>query len=109
MDTAIVQFILDLPDLQTYYHIDSSPERVPISVVSEEESWSGDTPFKFGHPVRMMRTAPEGPHFILQEIQGDDNSVKITFQYPPEGIVGWAALEKLNGSWTVTDSEVSER
>lgn len=106
----IIQVVLDLPELQQYFHIDVLPDRSPLHLVCVE-SICQDVQFeKFGVPVVKIPSDPDSsqPYLKITHIQQDESSARVLFTYPPEGIAGEVALERDGDNWNVIEAELIE-
>lgn len=107
---TLVQEVLDLPELQQYYHTDQLPERRPLRLVCTDTACK-ETPLeKFGEPVEVLSQIPDGnqPYLAITQIEHNGTSAHIEFTYPPEGVAGTVVLKMKDEAWQVTESDVFE-
>jgi hypothetical protein len=107
---AIVQLVIDLPQLQVFLHPEL-PERKPLVLV-ETEGISPDLDLeKFGEPVaiRDLDAAEGGPYLHLTKIEVSGNTAHVDLDYPIEGVGGEVEMARQDGTWRVTKAEVWER
>ncbi|PIQ87430.1 MAG: hypothetical protein COV74_00730 [Candidatus Omnitrophica bacterium CG11_big_fil_rev_8_21_14_0_20_45_26] len=111
----ILQQLVDLQELQQYYHADVLPDRKPLVIVKNALIPNGLHLVKFDTPVRILS---------MREIN-DDKSIKsfveitkleikqktclTTFKYPSEGLLIRAKLIKKDGEWIIVEKELTER
>jgi len=102
---AIIQSILDLPELQQYFHADL-PERLPLKLVQNE--FVSDTLHlnKFDKKIRIASLASfekDGvkDYLIIEELSIKNKSVSFSLKYPIEGVVAEGKLVKAAGEWSV--------
>lgn len=109
--SAVAQLVLDAPDLQQYYHVDSVPDRSPLAVALNAHADAGWKLVKFGKPVQLIAPSALGqrPHveFTRFEVSGDKARVELA--YDVEGVVMSAQLERRGGSWVLVAADVAER
>ena len=108
----IVRLVIDIPDLQPYYHAEL-PDRSPLRILKQESFPEKLALFKFGVPVAYMKLEEirEGDEAYLDfnKISLENGKVVVEFEYPVEGIVGKVEFNSQNGVWVVQRAEVIER
>ena len=111
-DAPLIQTILDIPELQQYYHVDVLPERSPLVLVLPAGAGPVTGLEKFGKPVVVADappTDPEAPFFHITEIARHGETTRVAFTYAVEGVLGHALLMPEDGGWTTLETWVAER
>ncbi len=109
-NVPLLQLVLDLPELQQYYHVDSLPERSPLRLVCSDPACADASLEKFGAPVEVSPAAPEGdqPYLEITRFDQQASSAEVEFRYPVEGVVGRVSLSKTGDTWSVTEARLAE-
>jgi hypothetical protein len=108
--SAVLQAVVDAPQLDKYFHADKRPERSPLRIV--KGPWYEDDMRvqKFGKAVVFVPAdAPGGTVLEIGELTVSADSAQVTFVYAAEGITGNATLQKTGGGWIVQKMTVRER
>lgn len=104
--SLIAQLVLDLPELQQYYHVDTLPDRVPVRIATGGAVADQPPLEKFGKPVRYV--AAGEAHVVFDAIDQHGDRAEVRFRYTPEGVAGRVLLEQKDGVWRVARAELSE-
>jgi len=108
---SIVQLSLNAKDLNSYFHIDVFPDRVPLIVVKNKYV-VGLKLRKFKHDVVFMdrKTIKVGkkPYLELTNFKIEKNTASVDILYPPEGIYAQLKFVKFRYEWTLVDSKIVE-
>ena len=110
MDTQkiILQIVIDLPELEQYYHLDV-PGRKPLAILKNGVV-STDGLNKFGEPVVYIEKPDEGRAYLeFTKRDVGENTADVEFLYPAEGVRGTVNLRLANGKWEVVDKSIAER
>lgn len=107
----ILETIINMPELEQYYHVGEMPGRAPLIIVCDEVSENAKLR-KFGMPVVIYSKAQAqqlklGPHLVIESMLVDAKSAKVAFNYMAEG-VGAEVKLTYDQTWTVTQCRVWE-
>ena len=110
----ILKIVINLPELQEYYHIDILPERKPLIIVADEFIQYDLKIKKFGEPIIFMDKAEIKRKSIkayleIMNFEMVNNIAKITLNYSIEGLIIDVILIKENGFWKVKESKLIEK
>ncbi|ROZ69376.1 hypothetical protein [Ramlibacter sp. WS9] len=108
--SAVLQAVVDAPQLDKYFHADKRPERSPLRIV--KGPWYEDDMQvqKFGKAVVFVPAdAPGGIALEIGELTVSADSAQVAFVYAVEGIAGTAKLQKTGSGWVVQTMTVRER
>lgn len=114
---GVVESVINLGQLQQYYHVDTFPERVPLNIrvhLPESISMRDCTILeKFGQPVIITsdKKPPKasgamGMIFRINDLE--EGSMSVNFNYMPEGIKGEVKLLNIESLWTIKESKIIE-
>lgn len=108
----VVQLVLEHPDLQQYFHVDTLPERKPLIILKNAFFSQPPSLVMFGAPVA-FRTVQElqednKPYIEFVNLKLDQGRANVEFHYPPEGVLGNALLQKEQETWTIETFSISE-
>ncbi|WP_299462325.1 hypothetical protein [uncultured Microscilla sp.] len=113
--TQILQQIIDLPQLQPYYH-SNLPERVPLVVEKNQYVFAKSALKKFDKPVVFLAKTDlvsqnTKAYLTITKLAIDTQTKKATveFKYPIEGIGGQASLVNSQGKWEVAKASIYEK
>lgn len=109
----ICQILIDLPEMNQYYHLDHFPKRKPLIIIKNKFTPDDIQLMKFGEPVIFLSKAEMSMKKVAAYIEFIDfkivgGSAKVIFKYPAEGLVVKVALSKENNSWNVKDKIILE-
>ena len=108
----VLQQVIDHKLLDTYFHTDVFPERIPLVIV-KRDILTGVELQKFGRKVELASRADilkqKKPYLEFSQLDINRDRALIVLRYPPEGIMGEFHLEKQQHVWKVTDSKIVER
>lgn len=108
----IVRLIIDLPELQPYYHAEL-PGRSPLRILKQESFPEKLLLSKFGAPIAYVKQEEirEGDEAYLDfnRIGLENDKVVVEFEYPVEGVAGKAEFSNQQGAWVIQRSEIVER
>lgn len=110
---SILQLMVNIPELQKYYHIKERPDRKPLKLVLNDHDIKCASLIKFAEPVVMAKKENiknlMSPYMEVSKINILNNKADIYFIYPVEGIKGRSKLTKnKNGEWSVDESSIFE-
>ncbi len=108
--SAILQAVVDAPQLDKYFHADKLPERSPLRIV--KGAWYDDDIQlqKFGKAVVFVpANAPGGAVLEIGKLTVSNDSAQVAFVYAAEGIAGNAELQKTGSGWVVQTMKLRER
>lgn len=105
-----IQLVIDLPEIQEYFHADTSPERIPLLLVCDHPVCATDPLSKFGFDVEIAAKPPESerPFFEITAVEQLESSLIIRFNYLVEGLVGSVELINVDNEWRVSKQRISE-
>lgn len=111
----IFKMVIDLPELQQYFHIDKIPERGPIKIkeFGPINSITVKGIKKFNKPIKILKNKD------LEETQINDfleivdwrvleEKLRIKMNYPIEGIRINYLFERVGNNWKIIDSLILE-
>lgn len=109
--TAMIQTLVDHPELDRYFHADTVVDRTPLVIVIEGRSTADVGPIeKFGAPALVRDVAPaDRPALHVSVTPDDGGAAALDFAYPPEGIAGRAAFDPATTPPRLTDMRIVER
>lgn len=109
----ICQILIDLPEMDQYYHVEHSPSRKPLVIIKNKFTPDGIQLMKFGEPVAFLSKPEMSKDKIEAYIEFSDfkiigKSAEVIFEYPAEGLVVKVALSRENNAWNVKDKIILE-
>lgn len=114
--SAIIQTVLDAPQLQKYLHLeDLGDERVPIMIAGLPMLAGKDLCiYKGGERVvlwDMKSNVHREPRKVIRftQFEVSGNAATVKFTYLVEGLVASMELRKQKSRWVIEDSDLSER
>lgn len=111
----VLQQVIDLPDLQEYFHTDSDPSRKPLKIV--EFGMVNRTTLigvqKFGEPVSVISKLEADSSEIKNYLNISDwinvkDSLRLQLYYPVEGITINYMFRKDSNKWVLIDNKIME-
>ena len=106
---AIIQTLIDHPNLDRYFHADVRPERKPLVIVLEGAPASTLSSLrKFGQPVKAAAAGHSGPVLAITIGKPQAGATRVDFTYDVEGISGHAVFAEEAGKPVLRDISVSE-
>ncbi len=106
--TAIMQLVVNDPELDTYLHL-GEPGRFPLQI-SGDKLPSGMELIKATKPVKIV-DAPKSkkdPVLVVTEIDVQGDKATVRYRYDIEGIRGTVTLAKSPHGWELKNSRVVE-
>lgn len=112
----IFQLILDLPKLQTYYHVDNNINREKV-YFQKSDKISTETlngVLKFGNSVTVLteqeiKSNNITNYFVIEDLGVGHNSIRINLYYLQEGLKITCFLNKENYKWKVERYYLTEK
>ncbi len=109
----IIDKVINLPELQQYFHVNVYPERIPLVVLVENFISGCSKLNKFGKPIKIVvsnnEKTPSSIEFLkMIKVNISLNNAEITFLYKPEGIKGNVKLKKDKSKWIISESQIVE-
>ena len=102
--------VIDAKKLSPYYHTDVFPERIPLHLIKNTWVDEGSHLSKFGRSVDILSSTETGtPYMNISSIQISGDSATVSFEYPPEGLVGTAKLSRQREVWALDSMTLHER
>ena len=110
--TQLVKTVVDLPDLQNYFHIEQTPDRKPLYILKNDVIKSDLKLSKFGEQIRFA-TCDElkklnKPYLEFTKLAIKNDKADVVFRYRVEGIEGNVSLTKSGDGWKASDQRISE-
>ena len=108
----IWQLIIDLPDMDGFYHVDERPDRKPLRILRNDLTPSQLRLVKFGVPVELVspsEIAKGVPFLEFTSIEISEDRAHVEFRYVVEGIKGTVTLEKIGLNWKVAAKSIVEQ
>ena len=111
----VAKKVLDLPQLQQYFHVNRFPDRKPLIIVKDSSITEKLRLMKFGVPVRFLNQSKIERDNIQAYIKFmtfvvQNEAAYVMFSYPVEGMIVRVKLtKKQDGSWVIIDSAIVEQ
>ncbi len=107
--TAILQLVVDDPELDAYLHL-GSPGRFPLRI-SGEKLPSGLKLLKATEPVKLvpLPTSKKDAVLVFTEIDVQGARATVRYRYDIEGVRGTVSLAKTPHGWELKNSRLVER
>lgn len=108
---AIFQVVLNLAELDGYWHVDEAPDRSPLLILANETTAPDLALTKFDEPAQIITAEEIGerPYFVFRSFERSGNQASVSFAYEVEGVIGTVELELAEGLWIVTDRSIAEQ
>lgn len=106
---AILQLLLNAPQLTRYYHFDTRPERVPLKVVNLTSLDLGDPELTAAGQKARLSTGRDNRAIEIRTFTIATDTAEIAFAFRVEGVVGKGTFKKVQGTWAVGQLSVAER
>ncbi|WP_299437289.1 hypothetical protein [uncultured Rhodospira sp.] len=103
--------------VRPYFHVDSRPERLPVTVLNTTPSAVGSLTL-FGTPAVVhegataadVDSSQDKAVLVLDSVEMDESTARLRFQYPIEGLAVDATFARQdNASWTITTIDAAEQ
>ena len=106
----IVQFVLNIDDLQAFFHPEL-PGRKPLVLFKNQFFLDSPELIKFGEPVLFMTKEELEANNIqnyveFKQLNYQGGTMEIYLQYPLEGLSGKIWLVKKNNAWDIKDKQI---
>lgn len=114
-ESAIIQKIVDAPELQQFFHQDKDPSRKPLVIAKNEILNREPGVSKFGVPIVFRALNADemqnAAAIVFEEltIQSGGQSAQARLRYPKEGVVAEAKLKKEDEHWNIKNFSVGEQ
>lgn len=112
----IYQQVLNIKELQQYFHIETDSNRKQVYITSNQEEFKDIIKgvFKFNKQVQIIRYDEKDSEKLKRSFSFYDwyveyNKVRLEFTYKVEGILVSAELKKVGENWEVTKSTIVEK
>lgn len=108
----ILQTVIDMSALQSYFHVDEDTNRKPLYVEKNSVIAKNLKLNKFGEPVKfascdeIKKLGKPYLEFTKFDLKGD--KAKVVFRYRVEGLEGTVNLSKTGDSWSVDNQKIDE-
>ena len=106
---AILQLLLNAPQLTQYYHFDKRPERAPLKVVNLTPLDIGDPDLTAAGQHARLTTERDKQAIEITVFTITHDAAEITFTFRVEGVVGKGTFNKVQGNWSLSKLNVAER
>lgn len=112
--TEIMQKIIDLPDLEYYYHVEILNTRKPLVILKNNIIQNEYSLKKFNERVIFLTLTEimaqkKDAYLEFSNFNISHDSVKVSFKYRCEGVGGYAIFMKKNSNtWNVINSFAHE-
>jgi hypothetical protein len=106
---AILQLLLNAPQLTRYYHFDTRPERVPLKIVNRTPLDLGDPDLTAAGQKARLATGRDDRAIEITTFTIAAETAEIAFTFRAEGVVGKGTFKKVQGNWSVSQLSVAER
>lgn len=108
----IVQLVIDLPELQSYYHDDTVTSRKPLIILKNEILAREISLSKFGEPVKFADCdelkETKKPYLEFTTLEVKENEATVVFRYRVEGVEGRLTLNKQSNNWQIEKQQLVE-
>ncbi|SHL13734.1 hypothetical protein [Hymenobacter psychrotolerans] len=111
----ILQQLLDLPELQQYFHIDL-PGRLPLKLLRNSDESQGLQLEKFGRPVLLLTPAQAKQQAVKDYVNirkipahATADTLTYTLAYPIEGALCRARFVRKKAGWIMYDYSLVEQ
>lgn len=113
--TQILQQIINLPQLQAYYHSDL-PQRIPLVIENNKYVSTKGLLRKFNQAVVFLSKSEivakgKKAYLTIQslDMNAEKQQATVIFAYAIEGVGGQVILNKVKGKWKVVKSSLYEK
>ena len=105
----LLKLTINLPILQSYFHIKNEPERKPLKLFLSDEKLMCQSLKKFGENVIFIKKEINNvPHIKIHKMNLNNDIATIEFEYKVEGIKGIATFKREQKVWTVVSEKIVE-
>ncbi|MFS4466840.1 hypothetical protein [Maribacter sp. 2210JD10-5] len=106
---AIMQEIIDLPELQPFYHPDK-PNRLPVVFMRNDVFPYKVNLLKFGERVEFIEPSEQvGHYFLVEEFEIKKDTVEFGLMYDIEGVMVVGNFIRNNRGWRIDDYQLIEK
>ncbi len=106
--SAVLQLVVNSPQLSQYYHFDVRPQRKPLRIHNQTPTkLVADGVTADGQVIKLVQK-PDKLTLEITELVIENDVAKTTFRYKAEGVLGQATLCKANGTWKIDSLRVDE-
>jgi|GEM_PF-3414005 len=105
---AVLQLLLNAPQLAQYYHFDVRPQRKPLHINNQTSTTinlEGIT--AVGEAVKIVQGQDQNA-LEITKLLVDNNHAKTAFAFRVEGVIGSANFSKRQGIWYLDVINVAE-
>lgn len=111
---AVLQAVIDSPELAHYYHEGTHPERVPLVMLHNEHVPRTLHLKKFGKPVRILsedeiRSEKVEAFLRVVSLEIEESQARVVAEYPIEGIRLTTTLKLVNDAWQAAETSLVEQ
>jgi hypothetical protein len=108
--TGILQQVVNAKQLSEYYHADVLPERIPLRLLENEWIDKEIALTALGRRVEILsKSDADVPYLEISNVEISGESARVSFRYPPEGLVGIAELSRSDEHWVLDSMTLHER
>lgn len=104
----IIQLIISSNELNNYYHVDVLPDRKPLRILNNNVVPETTQLNLFDMEVEYTTKKENFPYLVFENILEKNNSIIVSFRYPPEGIHGMAFIKRANLVWIIEKIIIKE-
>ncbi len=104
----IIQLIISSNELNNYYHVDVLPDRKPLRILNNNVVPETTQLNLFDMEVEYTTKKENFPYLVFENILEKNNSIIVSFRYPPEGIHGTAFIKRANLVWIIEKIIIKE-
>jgi len=104
----ILQLIISSNELNKYYHVDVLPDRKPLRILNNNVVPETTQLNLFDMEVEYTTKKENLPYLVFENILEKNNSIIVSFRYPPEGIHGTAFIKRANLVWIIEKIIIKE-
>jgi len=106
---AILQLLLDAPQLSQYYHFDQRPDRLPLALVNRSGADIGQPGLTVQKQAVVISSSPSDKAVEITTLRIGADTANLEFAFRVEGVRGTAGFRKSQGNWTLDKLSVAER
>ncbi len=111
----VVKLVLNLPELEQYFHLDTNPERLPVKLkeFGEINSTNLSGIKKYGTEILILKNDEIEQKNIADYLNIADwtyvgNSLRLQINYSIEGITVNYMFERIDSKWKIKSTELWE-
>lgn len=105
---AVLQLLLNAPQLTHYYHFDVRPQRKPLHINNQTATAiNPEGVTAVGEAIKIVQGRDQNA-LEITELLVDNDRAKVVFTFQVEGVIGSANFSKHQGVWHLDVINVAE-